>query len=64
MLLCTKYRSSLKHTVKHADHHLLVKLRALCEYRRTVEIIKLKYIRTALCSLCSDLWSSDLREAL
>ena len=39
-------------------------LKSLCEYRWTVEIIKLKYIRSALCSLCSDLWSSDLREAL
>ena len=64
VLFCTEYRSGLKHAVKYADHHLLVELRALCEHCRTVEIIKLKYVRTALCSLGSDLWGTDFRKAL
>lgn len=64
MLLCTKYRSSLKHTVKHADHHLLVKLRALRQICLFAEIRQREDISSALGSRRYELRCVDFGEVL
>ena len=64
MFFCPEYRCCLKYSVKHADHHLLVKLRTLLQYCRSVEIIQTEQVRSALCTLSSDLRCMNLRKSL
>ena len=62
VLFRPEHRRCLEDAVKYAYHHLLVKLRALSQYRRLVEIVELKNIGTALCSLCPYFRGMDLRK--
>ena len=55
VLLRPEHRRCLKHAVKHADHHLFIKLRALLKNRRSVEIFETEEVRTALRALGTDL---------
>ena len=64
VFFCTEHRSCLKYTVKHANQHLFVKLRALLQDRRSVEIFQFKEVRTALCAFCSELRCVDFRKSL
>ena len=60
MLFCTEYRSSFKYTVKNSHHHLLIKLRALLEDRRSVEIFQPEEVCSSLRTFRTDLRSMDL----
>ena len=64
MLFGTEHRARLKYPVKHAHHHLLVKLRALGQHCRMMEIIQTEQVGTALCSLGSNLRRMNLCKAL
>ena len=64
MLLCTEYRAGLKYTVKNTYHHLFIKLRALCQNCRFMEITQLEQVCTTLCTSGSDLRCVDLGEPL
>ena len=64
VLLCTEHRTGLKDSVEHADHHLFVELRALCQNCRSVEILELKEVCAALCGFCTDLRGMDLGKAI
>ena len=64
MLLRPEHRSNLHHTVKHADHHLLVKLRALSQHGGPGEVFQFKDIRASLRPSGPDLRRVDLRETL
>ena len=64
MLLCPEHRSGLKNPVKYAHHHLFIKLRALGEHRRPVEIIQAENICSALSAPGSDFRSVDFRKPL
>lgn len=60
MLFCTEYRSSFKYTVKNSHHHLLIKLRALLEDRRSVEIFQPEEVCSSLRTFRTNLRSMDL----
>ena len=64
VLLCTEHRTGLKDSVEHADHHLFVELRALRQNCRSVEVLELKEICTALCGFRADLRGMDLSKSL
>ena len=64
VLLCTEDRCGLKYPFKHADHHLFVELRTLCEHGRSVEIVELEDVGSALGTLTANLRGVDLREML
>ena len=64
VLLRPEHGGRLKHPVKHANHHLLVKLRALGQNGGPVKIIQLKNICAALRAFGADLGRMDLGEAL
>ena len=64
VLLCTEHRTGLKDSVKYTDHHLFVELRALRQNCRSVEVLELKEVCTALCGFRADLRGMDLGEAL
>ena len=64
VLLRTEYRASLEDTVKHAYHHLLIELGALCQHSRAVEIIQTEQVGTALSALGSELRGMNFCEAL
>ena len=57
-------RGRFKHPVKHAHHHLLVKLRALRQHGGPVKIVQPENVRAALRSPGSDLGRMDLGKAL
>ena len=60
MFLCTEYRTGLKYAVKNTYHHLFVKLWALCQDGRFVEVAQLEQVCATLCTSSSDLWCVDL----
>ena len=60
VFLCTEYRAGLKYAVKNTYHHLFVKLRALCQDGRFVEVAQLEQVCTTLCASGSDLRCVDL----
>lgn len=64
VLLRPEDRCNLIDTLKHADHHLLVKLRALRQIRLLAEIRQGKDIGAALGSCRYELRRVDLREVL
>ena len=64
VFLCTENRSDFKDTVKHADEHLFVELRALCQDSRTVEIFQLEDVCAALSAFRADLRCMDFGESL
>ena len=64
VLLRTEHRTGLKDSVEHADHHLFVELRALCQDCRSVEVLEFKEVRAALCGFRTDLRGMDLGESL
>ncbi len=64
VLLRAEYRRRLKYPVKHSHHHLLVELRALRQHCRTMKIIQLKDIGSALRSFRADLRRVDLCKSL
>ena len=64
MLFRPENRSCFKHPVENANHHLFVKLRALCQHRRMMKIVQTENVRSALCSAGSDLRRMDFRKVL
>ena len=60
MFFRPEYRSCLKYSVEHPDHHLFVELRALLKDSRSVKIIQTEQVRPALSTLCPNLRSVDL----
>ena len=64
VFLCTENRSDFKDTVKHADEHLFVELRALCQDSRAVEIFQLEDVCAALSAFRADLRCMDFGESL
>ena len=44
VFFCSEYRSCLKYSVKYANHHLFVELRALRKYCRFVEVAKFEKV--------------------
>ena len=64
VFFCTKYRSGLKYPVKHTNHHLFIKLRALCQHCRFVEVAELKQVGTTFSASCPDLWCMDFCKSL
>ena len=46
--LGAEHRADLVDALEHADHHLLVELRALREVRRAAEVVDREHVRAAL----------------
>ena len=64
VLFCPEHRPRLKHPVKDAYHHLLVKLRALCQHCRMMKIVQPEKVRAAFRPFRSDLRRMNLRKSL
>ena len=64
VLFCSENRCSLKYSVKDTYHHLLVKLRALLQNSRSVEIFKLEEVGSSLGGLCTKLWRMNLCKSI
>ena len=64
MFFRTKNRCCLKDSVKHAYHHLFVKLWTLLQNRRSVEILQFKQVGSALSTFCAKFWCVDLCKSL
>ena len=64
MFFCTEYRTCFKYPVKHTHHHLFIKLWALCQYSRFVEIAEFKQVCSTLGTSCSDLRCMNFCKAL
>ena len=64
VLFRTEHRRCFKYPVKYPYHHLFIKLWALFQNCRTVKIIQLENIGSALGSLGTDFGSMDFRKAL
>ena len=64
MLLSTEHRRRFKYPVKHTNHHLFIKLRALLQDRRSVKILQFEEVCTALCTFGPKLRCVDLRKSL
>ena len=64
VLFRTEHRRRLKYPVKHAYHHLLIKLRTLLQDRRPVEVIEAEQVGAALCAPGADLRRMDLCKTL
>ena len=64
VLLGPEHRPGLKYPVEYSYHHLLVKLRALGQHRRMMEIFKAEQVRSSLRALGADLRRVDLGKAL
>ncbi len=62
MLLRTEYRCHFKYTVKYPYHHLLIKLRALCEHGMAVKIFQTEQIGSALRASGSNFRRVNLRK--
>ena len=60
VLLSTENRTGLKDAIENAHHHLFVKLRALGQNGRFVEIAELEHVGSSLSSFGSDLRCMDL----
>ena len=60
MFLSTENRSGLKYSVKNSHHHLFVKLWALSQNSRFMEIAEFKQVRASLSTSGSDLRRMDL----
>ncbi len=55
-------RGDFEHTLEHADHDLLVELRALCQERALPEVVHRKHVRAALRGRGHQLGRLDLGE--
>ena len=64
MFLSTENRSGLKYSVKNSHHHLFVKLWALSQNSRFMEIAEFKQVRASLSTSGSDLRRMDLRKSI
>ncbi len=64
MLFCTENGGNFVHALKHANHHLLIKLRALGEVGGSAEVVERKDVCPALRPAVDDFWGMDFREAV
>ena len=64
MFFRTKNRCCLKDSVKHAHHHLFVKLRTLLQNCRSVEILQFKQVGSTLGTFGTKFWCMDFCKSL